>query len=66
MREAFVIRLTEATEPDRKRFVGWVEEVDTGCEYHFKSTDELLGFMGQCVGRSRLSRKPSPTEPPRE
>jgi hypothetical protein len=47
MREAFVLRLGSETEPSMRHFVGWIEEVDTGEELRFQSTDELLAFLGQ-------------------
>ena len=55
MRDAFVIRLSPETDPDERHFVGWVEEIDTARELRFRSTAELLGFLGRCVedGRRR-------------
>ena len=46
MREAFVVRLGTRTNPARGHFEGRVEEVDTGKELKFGSTEELLRFMG--------------------
>ena len=48
MKQAFVLRLAPETETARRRFVGFVEEVDTGKEVRFRSTDELLAFLAQC------------------
>jgi hypothetical protein len=47
MRGAFVIRLGKETQPARGLFEGWVEEVDSGKELRFHSTEELLAFLGQ-------------------
>jgi hypothetical protein len=47
MRGAFVVRLGPQTDPKRGRFEGSVEEVDTGKRLKFRSTEELLGFLGQ-------------------
>jgi hypothetical protein len=48
MRSAFVLRLGSDTRPDQQHYEGWIEEVDTGRELRFRSTDELLGFLGEC------------------
>jgi len=48
MKQAFVLQLGSETKTARGHFVGIVEEVDTGRELRFKSTDELLEFLGQC------------------
>ena len=53
MREAFVVRLGGDSDPQKRRFVGWIEEVDTGRELHFKSTDELLAFLATCLEATR-------------
>jgi len=47
MRLAFVIRLGNDTRPAERRFEGWVQEVDTCCEVRFRSTEELLKFLGE-------------------
>jgi hypothetical protein len=47
-RSAFVLKLAPQTQPSQRRFEGWIEEVDTGRELRFRSTDELLGFLGDC------------------
>jgi hypothetical protein len=47
MRGAFVVRLGPGTESARGQFEGWVEEVDTGKRVKFKSSEELLRFLGQ-------------------
>ena len=47
MKRAFVVRLSPETRPSEKRFEGWVEEVDTGQELRFRSSAELLKFLGK-------------------
>lgn len=47
MRGTFVIRLARNTEPAQSRFEGLVEEVDSGKQLRFRSTEELLRFLGQ-------------------
>jgi len=47
MRLAFVIRLGNDTRPADGLFEGWVEEVDSCTERRFRSTEELLKFLGQ-------------------
>jgi hypothetical protein len=49
MREAFVLRLSPDSDPERRHFVGWIEEVDTARELRFTSTDQLLQFLSQCL-----------------
>lgn len=47
MRLAFVIRLGNESRPAEGLFEGWVEEVDSSIERRFRSTQELLEFLGQ-------------------
>jgi hypothetical protein len=47
MRGAFVVQLGPETRPTEGQFEGWVEEVDSGTELRFCSSDELLRFLGQ-------------------
>lgn len=47
MRLAFVIRLGSDSRPVEGLFEGWVEEVDSCIERRFRSTEELLAFLGQ-------------------
>jgi hypothetical protein len=47
LRLAFVIRLGNDTRPADGEFEGWVQEVDTCCEERFRSTEELLNFLGE-------------------
>jgi hypothetical protein len=48
MRRAFVIRLGNDCQPIEGLFEGWVEEVDSCIEQRFRTTEELLAFLGQC------------------
>ncbi len=47
MRHAFVLRLAKDTRAADSHFEGWVEEVDSGKEVRFRSTEELLRFLAQ-------------------
>jgi hypothetical protein len=53
MRWAFVLQLGPDTHPPQSRFEGWIEEVDTGRELRFRSTEELLAFLGECFESAR-------------
>jgi hypothetical protein len=66
MRQAFVLKLGAETEPARRHFVGSIEEVDTGRELRFKSTDELLAFLAQCFENEMKQHEPEIDEPLRE
>jgi hypothetical protein len=57
MRKAFVLQLAPETEAARRHFVGSVEEVDTGRELRFRSTDELLAFLAQCFDDATQPRR---------
>ena len=46
MRAAFVVKLGPETRPTEGQFEGWVEEVDSGMKLRFRSSDELLKFLG--------------------
>ena len=59
MRGAFVIRLGSETQPADRQFGGWIEEVDSGRELRFRTTDELLRFLADCFERSRDLDRPS-------
>jgi hypothetical protein len=52
MRWAFVIQLASDTNPTQRHFEGRIEEVDSARELRFRSTDELLMFLGDCFARS--------------
>src|SRR5271165_6839451 len=49
MKRAFVIRLSPDTNPEKGKFQGHVEEVDTGRELKFRSVDEFLVFVQECM-----------------
>ena len=47
MRLAFVVRLGADTRPSQGLFEGWIEEVDSCAELRFRSTEEMLKFLGE-------------------
>ena len=47
MKGAFVIRLVRETDPASGHFEGSIEEVDSGRELKFRSSTELLRFLGE-------------------
>ena len=49
MKRAFVIRLSPDANPAKGKFQGHVEEVDTGRELKFRSVEEFLAFLQECV-----------------
>ena len=51
MRRAFVLQLALGTDPSRQHLEGCVEEVDTGRELRFRSTEELVAFLADCFER---------------
>jgi hypothetical protein len=65
MKLAFVLQLGSETEVARRHFVGRIEEVDTGYELRFNSTDELLAFLAECFDKSG-KRELEPDEPSSE
>ena len=67
MRGAFVVRLGPQTDPSRRRFEGSVEEVDTGKRLKFRSSKELLGFLGQSFEETlRRERQVKQPDEPQE
>jgi hypothetical protein len=56
MRWAFVIQLASDTNPSQRQFSGRIEEVDSARELRFRSTDELLMFLGDCFARTSETR----------
>ena len=50
MKRAFVIRLSPEANPAQGKFQGHVEEVDTGRELKFRSVEEFLAFVQECIG----------------
>jgi hypothetical protein len=57
MRLAFVLRLGNDTRPADGFFEGWIEEVDSYTESRFRSTEELLKFLGDRFDLSTASCK---------
>ena len=57
MRQAFVLQLGAETDTTRGHFAGCIEEVDTGRELRFRSTEELLEFLRTCFDET-LRREP--------
>jgi hypothetical protein len=53
MKQAYVVKLGAETNPSKREFVGCVEEVDTGRELRFTSTEELLTFLAECFDRGK-------------
>jgi hypothetical protein len=58
MREAFVLRLNSDSKPAVGGLSGWIEEVDTGKELRFRTTEELVVFLGKCLDERRGNRSP--------
>lgn len=56
MKRAFVLRLSPETNPAKGRFQGHVEEVDTGRELKFRTLEEFLAFVQDCITGSGDSR----------
>ena len=62
MRGAFVLQLGSETTTKQQCFCGRIEEVDTGRELRFRSTQELLDFLARCIseaGESELKLQQS-------
>jgi hypothetical protein len=57
MEGAFVVRLKSEDEPGEGELAGSVEEVDTGREIRFRSTDELVKFLRQHRSRRGAFRE---------
>ena len=47
-----MVQLGPETQTSRHHFVGHIEEVDSGRETRFHSTDELLAFLSDCYDRA--------------
>ena len=58
MRLAFVLRLGNDSRPVDGFFEGWIEEVDSCTESRFRSTEELLKFLGERFDLSTASCRP--------
>lgn len=65
MRQAFVLTLGCETQAVRRHFIGQIEEVDTGRELRFRSTEELLEFLARCF-ESAMQRDETFEEPLQE
>jgi len=70
MRGAFVVQLGPETKPAEGRFEGWVEEVDSCTELRFRSTEELLKFLGErfdlamaSAGKARADKRTAQSQP---
>ena len=46
------------THPAERRVAAWIEEVDTGRELRFRSTDELLAFLCHCFELAQHRHQP--------
>ena len=57
MRGAFVVQLGPETKPVDGRFEGRVQEVDSCLELRFRSSEELLKFLGQRFELTIVSAK---------
>src|SRR5262249_18310777 len=57
MRLAFVLRLGNQCRPAAGAFEGWVQEVDSCTELRFRSTEQLLKFLGQRFDLDVLTKK---------
>ena len=49
MKRAFVMWLSEETNSTKGTFHGTVEEVETGRELSFRSVEEFLTFVQDCI-----------------
>ena len=49
MKRTFVIRLSPEANPAQGKFQGHVEQVDTGRELRFRSLEEFLAFVQDCI-----------------
>jgi len=56
MRGAFVVQIGSASQPEQAQFEGWVEEVDSGKQLRFRSTQELLTFMSLRVQAASMHK----------
>ena len=54
MKRAFVLRLTPEASPVDGKFEGRVEEVDSGRSLKFRSIEEFLGFLQQCLRNQQI------------
>jgi len=70
MRGAFVVQLGPETKTSEGHFEGTVEEVDSGIELRFRSSGELLKFIGQrfdvAMASTTKARAQDPEQAPTE
>jgi len=70
MRRAFVVQLEPETKTSEGHFEGSVEEVDSGIELRFRSTRELLQFIGHrfdvAMASTQRARAQDPEQNPTE
>lgn len=66
MRRAFVLRLGAGFDPSERKLSGWIEEVDTGRELHFKSSEELLAFLSRSSEEAQERERGAAEDPARE
>jgi hypothetical protein len=65
MRGAFVLQLASGSRPRDSHFEGWIEEVDSGPERRFRSTEELMTFLAQCLVEAKShDYQPGPQDRP--
>jgi hypothetical protein len=57
IRGAFVLRLESGTQPSQQ-LSGWIEEVDTGREFHLISVEEMLMLVSQGFSIARHRNRP--------
>jgi hypothetical protein len=51
MRGAFVLHFVQASQ-SKGRLEGWIEEMDTGKQFRFRSVEAMVRFVGQCLRAS--------------
>jgi hypothetical protein len=66
MRGAFVVQLGPETKPANGRFEGWVQEVDSCNELRFRSSEELLKFLGRRFELAKVSAEKARADQKRE
>ena len=64
MRCAFVVQLGSESQPAETQFEGWVEEVDSGRQLRFRSTEELLEFLSWRLEAASHAQGPQEKDEP--
>jgi hypothetical protein len=64
MRGAFVVQLGSKSQPAECQFEGWVEEVDSGRQLRFRSTEELIAFLGRRLEAASPPQGPQEKDEP--